>query len=46
MDRDDGDDGSVDPVAIVERVFRGRRVDMGRPAAAQVDPTAGSHEDS
>jgi DNA polymerase-3 subunit gamma/tau len=45
-DSDDGDDGPADPVAIVERVFRGRRVDAGRPASAHARPTGGNEEES
>jgi len=44
-DADDGDDGPADPVAIVERVFRGRRVDTGRPAAVPARPTSGNDEE-
>jgi len=45
-DSDDGDEGPADPVAIVERVFRGRRVDAGRPATAHARPTGGNEEES
>ena len=43
---DDGDDGPADPVSIVERVFRGRRVDAGRPATAHSRPTGANEEET
>jgi DNA polymerase-3 subunit gamma/tau len=45
-DSDDGDDGPADPVAIVERVFRGRRVDTGRPAAVHPSPAGINEEEN